>query len=147
MNFPARWFLALVCVSLVGCAEVSERSGAAGSTSSGEPLNGKAAEASLDCAPTDPVGFFTAFVGEDVPGGPSTPSEALASYFTREGITVPPAKVAASTDAAAQLVYDDGSRRVFSAYVEKIGDSWYVTEYVDCSEWMRSLPRTGSEQE
>jgi hypothetical protein len=109
-------------------------------TDSPEPVAGQDAISTLACT-SDLIMHMTGEVGPDVFGGPATPEEAidleLAQDFPAlidDGVFSLEASITAgSTIGVAQYVLDGNEGRVASAYVEWIGDSYYVTDFVVCA--------------
>lgn len=129
---------------LVACGAVFEE-GDARKVDKGEddvssqgPQDGTQAAQSLTCPGGQQPGYFEAFVGGDAPGGPADPVGAVIQTFARENMLFAREQfdVAAADDQAAQVVGEVAGTRQFTAYVEKVGDSWYVTEFFACAAWL-----------
>jgi hypothetical protein len=106
---------------------------------SGDPESGRAAAATVSCPGGGEPSYYSGEVSEgDSPGGPATPTEALGVLWERENVQLDASSfnVAARNSKAAQLVYVHDGSRVFSAFAEKQGDSWIITEFFACTAWL-----------
>ena len=114
----------------------------------GTPEVGPRVADSLVCADGQYPSFGHSDIGEDQPGGPQTPEGALDAWFERNGSSLQASDSirAGMSEEAAQLVYEQEGNRVFSAYVEKIGDSWYVTYIYTCQDFARASYRGGVDE-
>lgn len=125
-----------LALAAVGCGRLDDSPSQP--QSQGVPQSGQQAGATLTCPEEEGSVNYEAFIGDDHPGGPATPREAVVQLLAREGgPSNAELGVAASTDTAAQIVADRQGARVFTAFVEKVGDSWYVTEFFACADWIR----------
>lgn len=91
--------------------------------------------ASLQCPEGDLVLNMAATLGEDPPGGPGVPEEALGVFLQQDYPKLQPTDFRRIPDdpPAAVFIYESAGAPQAFAGVEKHGDSWYVTKFSACN--------------
>ncbi len=125
----------------------------AGAVSCGQPDTGDVGAeresssttgAPVQCDERNLANIFTSLVGDDSPGGPQNPKEALQAFFESEPALnrltadswerVDESPAGERSDGRARLALDRPSGRKGLATVEQNGDSWIATGVTLCQE-------------